>query len=69
MENREGTKVPSNNQHSNQEMDIHTIIATDHEILGTLFSGAGLTPLVGNFLRDTRSHHRDTRSHHNESKS
>lgn len=31
MENREGTKVPSNNQHSNQEMDIHTIQTTVHK--------------------------------------
>ena len=40
----------------------YMIIATDHEILGTLFSGAGLAPLVGNFLRDTRSHHNDAKS-------
>lgn len=40
----------------------YMIIATDHEILGTLFSGAGLAPLVGNFLRDTRSHHSESKS-------
>lgn len=39
----------------------YMIIATDHEILGTLFSGAGLAPLVGNFLRDTRSHHNESK--------
>lgn len=39
----------------------YMIIATDHEILGTLFSGAGLAPLVGNFLRDTRSHYNESK--------
>ena len=40
----------------------YMIIATVHEILGTLFSGDGLAPLVGNFLRDTRSHHNESKS-------
>ncbi|WP_455049128.1 DUF2335 domain-containing protein [Mitsuokella sp.] len=38
---------------------LYMIVFAGHEVLGTLFSGAGLAPLVGNFIRDTRSHHQE----------
>lgn len=36
---------------------LYLIIFAGHEYLGTIFSGAGLTPLIGNFINGTKSHH------------
>jgi len=38
---------------------MYMIIATDHFVMGTLFSGVGIAPLIGSFIQGTRTHHSD----------
>ena len=36
---------------------MYMIIDTDHFIVGTLFSGVGIAPLIGSFIQGTRTNH------------
>lgn len=33
------------------------LISNSHEVLGTIFGGAGAAPLISTFIKDTRHHH------------
>ena len=40
---------------------LYMIIFAGHEYIGTIFSCAGLAPLIGNFINGTKSHHNESK--------